>query len=95
MIDGIVLAVVVAYYLFLAVRWDFVRRPMPYMVGVCGLGVVILSGLFTIAGGGRGLAIVFTVFGLLTALAGGIAACCRIDLPIDPKGASEDEVEIL
>ena len=90
--------VLVAFYLFLAVRWDLVRRPMPYAVGAGAMGVVMLSGIFRIAGGGAGLAMVFTVFGVLTAFAAGIATCCPIDLPIDPQEPSEDEedeVEIL
>jgi len=89
------LGVLVAFYLFLAVRWDLVRRPLPYLVGVCAVGVLILSGLFTLAPGGRYVAVVFTVLAGLTAFGAGIATCCKAKLPIDTPSAPADEAEII
>ena len=93
------LGVLVAFYLFLAIRWDLVRRTMPYVVGVCGVGVVIFAGVFTLAGGGVGLSVVFSVFGMLTAFGAGIATCCEMKLPIidtqEPSEDEDEEVEIL
>ena len=90
--------VVVAFYLFLAVRWDLVRRPLPYLVGACALGVVILSGLFGLSRGGRSVGAVFSVLGLLTAFGAGIATCCAAKLPIDtqpPPAPPADEPGIV
>ena len=89
------LAVLVAFYLFLVVRWDLVRRQLPYLVGVCAVGVLILSSLFAIGTGGRAVAIVFTVLAGLTAFAAGIATCCKAKLPIDTQTPSVDEPEIV
>jgi hypothetical protein len=90
--------VLVAFYLFLAVRWDLVRRPLPYLVGACAVGVVILSGLFGLGTGGRSVGAVFTVLGLLTAFGAGIATCCAAKLPIDtqsPPAPPADDPEIM
>ncbi len=88
------LAVLVAFYLFLAVRWDLVRRPLPYLVGVCAVGVVMLSGLFGLGRDGRTVGIVFTILGLITAFGAGIATCCATKLPIDTQSPA-DEPEIV
>ena len=80
------LGVLVAFYLFLAVRWDLVRRPVPYLVGACAVGVAILSGLFVFAGGGGAkVAGVLSVLAGLTAFGAGIATCCKAKLPIDTQ----------
>jgi hypothetical protein len=90
----IIPAVLVAFYLFLAVRWDLVRRPMPYVVGVGAVCVVIFVGVFTL-GGSMGFFRVISIFAVLTAFIAGIATCCPMDLPIDPQGSADDEVQIL
>jgi len=79
------LAVLVAFYLFLAVRWDLVRRPIPYLVGAGGVGVAILAGVFALDLGARGVFVVFTVLGQLTAFGAGLATCCAAKLPIDTQ----------
>ena len=89
------LGVLVAFYLFLAVRWDLVRRPLPYLVGACAVGVLILSGLFTLGTSGRSVAVVFTVLAGLTAFGAGIATCCAAKLPIDTPSSAADEPEIV
>jgi len=91
--SNMTLAVLVAFYLFLAVRWDLVRRPLPYLVGVCAVGVVMLSGLFGLGLSGRGIGMVFTVLGLITAFGAGIATCCAAQLPIDTQSSPKDEPE--
>ena len=91
--SDVTLAVLVAFYLFLAVRWDLVRRPLPYLVGVCAVGVAILSGLFGLGISGRSVAVVFTVLSVLTAFGAGIATCCKAKLPIDTPPPIADEVE--
>ena len=94
--SGVTLGVLVAYYLFLAVRWDLVRRQLPYLVGVCAVGVVMLSGLFAFAGnGGRDVSVVFSVLAIIVAFGAGIAACCGAKLPIDTQSPPADEPEIL
>ena len=95
--SGVTLGVLVAYYLFLAVRWDLVRRQLPYLVGVCAVGVVMLSGLFGLdVNVGRGVGVVFSVLAIIVAFGAGIATCCEAKLPIDPQEPSEDEeVEVL
>ena len=94
--SNMTLGVLVAFYLFLAVRWDLVRRPLPYLVGACAVGVVILSGLFGLARDGGTVGIVFSVLALLTAFGAGIATCCAAKLPIDvPSPPPADEPEIV
>ena len=89
------LAVLVAFYLFLAVRWDLVRRPMPYAVGAGAVCVVIFVGVFTL-GHTMGFFRVIGIFATLIAFVAGIAACCAEKLPvIDSQDPTEDEVEIL
>ena len=93
--NNMTLAVLVAFYLFLAVRWDLVRRQIPYLVGVCAVGVAILAGLFGIARDGQSVFVVFTVLGQLTAFGAGIATCCKAKLPIDaqsPPPVHEPEI---
>ena len=93
--SGMTLGVLVAFYLFLAVRWDLVRRQTPYLVGVCGVGVAILAGLFGIARDGQSVFVVFTVLGQLTAFGAGLATCCAAKLPIDTQAPPVDTPEIL
>lgn len=88
------LGVLVAFYLFLAVRWDLVHRTLPYVVGVCAVGVAILSRVFVLDG--RLAAIVFSTLGILVAFGAGIATCCQEKLPvIDADSMSTDGPEIL
>ncbi|MDP6544716.1 MAG: hypothetical protein QGH60_12045 [Phycisphaerae bacterium] len=96
--NSMTLAVLVAYYLFLAVRWDLVRRPIPYLVGAGAVSVAILSGLFAVSGrGGLEVTMIFTVLGQLTAFVAGFAACCGAKLPIDPQSPPPiaDEPDII
>ncbi len=89
------LAVLVAFYLFLAVRWDLVHRTLPYLVGAAAVVVVILSRLFGLGGsrGGSTVTVVFVVLGMIVAFAAGIATCCKMQLPIDTSSAPTGKTE--
>jgi hypothetical protein len=89
------LAVLVAFYLFLAVRWDLVHRILPYLVGSGAVVLVMLATLFGLGRDGRTVMIVFVVLGTIVAFAAGIATCCKMKLPIDSKEPDDEEVEIL
>jgi hypothetical protein len=93
--NDVTLGVLVAFYLFLAVRWDLVRRQLPYVVGACAVGAIMLSGLFGLGAGGRPVMAVFTVLGLMTAFGAGIATCCKAKLPIDATSSPAEEPEII
>ncbi|MDP6633519.1 MAG: hypothetical protein QGG42_01305 [Phycisphaerae bacterium] len=87
------IAVLVAFYLFLATRWDLVRRPLPFVVGVLAVIVVILAGFFNLGRSTVTVGDVFTIIGALVAFAAGIATCANMKLPIDMSALTPDTVE--
>ena len=95
--SSMTLAVLVAFYLFLAVRWDLVHRTLPYLVGVCAIGLVMLSTLFGLGsiGGRSNVMVVFVVLGTMTAFGAGIATCCKAKLPIDTQPPIAEEPELI
>ncbi|MDP7290465.1 MAG: hypothetical protein QGH94_20965 [Phycisphaerae bacterium] len=85
------LAVLVAFYLFLAVRWDLVRRKLPFLVGVGAVAFIMLTSLFGLGTGTRSVMVVFITLGMIAAFAAGIATCCGMELPIDKPAAGAEE----
>ena len=77
------LAILVAFYLFLLVRWQYVKRPFFFTVGVLGIAPVIAARLFSI-GSVNALEIVsgiLTTVGVLAAFLSAVAACYCGKLP--------------
>jgi len=91
--NSMTIAVLVAFYLFLAVRWDLVRRILPFLVGIGAVAFVMLSRVFGLGsiGGMNSVVIVFQVLGSITAFAAGIATCCGMELPIDKLEVTVEE----
>ena len=68
-------AVLVAFYLFLSIRWNHVRRKWAYMAGVVGVATSLLSAALAGSPLGEGRA-PLGALGMVVALLGAVAACC-------------------
>ncbi len=84
------LAVLVAFYLFLAVRTDLVHRPLFFWVGAAAVVVVILGEFFCLGRSTQKTMIVFNIIGVLVAFIAGIGACSKMQLPISIQSSSTD-----
>ena len=97
---GVILLV---FYLYLGVRWQYVKRPWCYMFGAAGLGLIIVAQFFVVGtiNPGSGWATtmrVISVLGLLVAFKGAIGAVYGAKIPVwdtlvPPKGAEEKPAE--
>ncbi len=73
--------ILIAFYLFLGIRWDLVRRPMVYLIGAAGVCVILLSDFFGLGVSTRKVQAVFTIIGSLVAFGAGVVACLNMALP--------------
>ena len=89
-INEMTLAVLVAFYLFLAVRSDLVSRPLLFWVGAAAVAVVILGEFFCLGRSTQKTMVVFNIIGVLVAFVAGIGACCKMQLPISIQSTSTD-----
>lgn len=84
LLSSLVTAVIVAFYFVLAVRWQLVRRPMLYLIGVGGVLLMMIALFF---GLGSSLAaakvmMVLQIIGLIVAFKCAVCACYGGKLPI-------------
>jgi len=91
--DDMTLSVLVVFYLFLAARWDYVRRPLPFVVGVLAVLVVMLAGFFMLGRSTMTVGRVFMIIGTIVAFAAGIATCANMKMPIDMSALSGGKAE--
>jgi len=81
-----------ALYLVLLFRWDLVRRPSCYLIGVGGFVIFFASGFF---GTGASWNLVVTricqTLGTLIAFGAVMIACFRAKLPVNIPGAEMPE----
>jgi hypothetical protein len=74
--------VLLAFYLYLLVRWQYVRRPMWYLVGVASqVAFGILCGIFVAANLPR-VALMFAILDSSIAFAAIVLACYGAELPV-------------
>lgn len=93
--------ILLVFALYLLARWQHVKRPLFYLVGVGGLVFAMLSGFFigSIVGnitgsgssGGATVAAVFQTLGSIVALLGFVAACYGAPLPINIPGDNQKQ----
>jgi len=93
-------AIMLIFYLYLAVRWQYVKRPWCYMFGACGVGIIIAARFFSVGmdpTSGPAIAMrVLNVVGLLIAFDGAFCACYGGKIPVwdrlvPPKGAEQPQ----
>ena len=84
-----IVAIPLVFYFYLLVRWQHVKRPMCYLMGAVGLGLILAAQIFGV-GTARALGIlrlIFTVIGSLAAFFGAVGACFGAKLPGWAEGA--------
>ena len=84
-------AILLVFYLYLLVRWDYVRRPVCFLIGAAGLLFALFGHFFAIAGYDSGAAVVtrlFDVIGAMVAFVCGVAACYGAKLPVEIRGVT-------
>ena len=73
--------VLIAFYLFLGIRWNLVRRPMVYLIGAAGICVILLGDFFGLGRSTLKVQAVFTIIGSIVAFGAGIITCLNMELP--------------
>ncbi len=82
----IINAVLLVFYLYLLVRWQHVKRPYMYLVGVGGLCVVFFGWLLGAASTSLWTTMrILNVLGSLTAFKSAVGACYSAKLPVWDK----------
>jgi hypothetical protein len=78
-----VFAVIVLFYLVLLLKWELVRRPMLYWVGILAIVATMFFGFFELGTSTvlRTLNMVFTLITTVVALGCAIGATYRGELP--------------
>lgn len=78
-----VFAVIVLFYLILLLKWELVRRPMLYWVGMVAILATMFFGLFGLGSSTaiRTLQMVFTLLTTVAALGCAVGAVYRGELP--------------
>lgn len=85
-------AVIVLFYLVLLLKWDAVRRPILYWIGMLAILATMFFGLFLLGTRTEGLIITHTILTLLTtivALVCAVGAVYRGELPTSVQKAMD------
>ena len=81
--------VLLIFYVYLLARWQYVKRPLFYLVGVAGLVFGMIS-MFLGSGEYAGVvARFFTAFGVIVAFLAAVGACYGAQLPIKIPGDTD------
>ncbi len=94
---GMATAVLMAFFFFLLIKWNYVRRPFFYLIGVAGLaGMMLFDGIFGSINRTWAMTIngIVTMLCQLVAFAAALIACYGAELPVKvpgdkPKGESK------
>ena len=80
--------VVLVFYLYLLARWQYVKRPLLYLLGAAGIVFGMCGGFFMFAdsAGVKTVGGVFMVIGTIVAFVGAIGACFGGELPVKMPG---------
>ena len=73
--------ILLVFYLYLLVKPAAVKHNPMFLIGACGLVLVLIGGFF-----GRSLSGIFTVIGTLVAFGGAFLACYGGRLPVSIPG---------
>jgi len=74
------------FYLFLLARWQFVKRPLLYLLGAAGMVFGLIAGFF---GSGENAAVVARIFVAISnivAFVAAVGACFGGELPVKLPG---------
>jgi hypothetical protein len=75
-------SILLVFYLYLLARWQYVRRPMLFLLGAAGLVFSMVGLFFTLSTDTVKVAIIFHIIGNLVAFVGGLGACFGAPLPV-------------
>ena len=74
--------ILLVFYVYLLARWQHVKRPSLYLIGVLGLLFGMLGGFFGMGQTGATLARIFGTIGCMVAFAAAVGACFGAELPV-------------
>ena len=75
------IAVLLVFYLYLLVRFQNVKRPGLFLIGVAGLALVFVANFFLVHHSVAVVALILTALGALVAFVGAVGACFGGQLP--------------
>jgi hypothetical protein len=73
------MVVLLVFYLYLLVRWQYVRLPMFYLIGVAGFVFAMIGGFIPNAT----VVSIFSTIGMIVAFVGAVGACFGAKLPLN------------
>jgi len=79
---GGVVVVLMVFYLYLLVRWQYVRRPLCYLLGMAGWAVVFLGWLLGAASAPDVVMRLLSVIGAFVVFTCAVGACFGARLPV-------------
>ena len=79
---GLTQAVIVAFYLYLLIRGDKIKRALLYWIGVLAIVVAMLGQFFALGDSTRVVAAVFGIIGWTVAFVAAVGAAFGGDLPV-------------
>lgn len=83
-------AILLVFYLYLLVRWHYVRRPMLYLIGAAGVLFAMLGGFCAVSSVTAGVSWIFSTIGGMAAFVCAIGTCYGEKLPVNlPAGLDE------
>ncbi len=83
------IVVLLVFALYLLARWQYVKRPLFYLLGVGGIALAFFGGFFS---GVSAIAVnIFHTLGALISLAGFVGACYGAQLPINIPGDNQKQ----
>lgn len=75
--------VLLVFYLYLLVRWQYVRLPMFYLIGVAGFVFAMIGGFIPNAT----VVSIFSTIGMIVAFVGAVGACFGAKFPLNLPGS--------
>ena len=80
--------ILLVFYLYLLVRWQYVKRPLLFLLGSAGVLFALVGGFFNFEATVSVLKIFHTI-GSIVAFAAGVGACYGAALPVNLPGIHE------
>ncbi len=78
--------IMLIFYLYLLARWQYVKRPILFLLGAAGLVFGMIGGFFGSGETGATVARIFGVIGVIVAFVAAVGACFGGELPVKLPG---------